>query len=169
MRCLTVRVALSAHDQDRLVRPVRHVAGDAAGHQAAESGMAMRSDDDEACAFFIGSVDDGLPGGSSLDCHGAGAESGCVGQLDSTRGCLLRGLPDVIGAGGIEVSVRFGDEPDTERTPDSEDNRVTSGRQLAASLGDRVVGQVRAVVGEQDGSLMIGVAVHCVVPRMASH
>ena len=76
MGCMTLPIGMRMDNQDRPLRPVDHVRGDAPGHQTAESGVAMGSDDDEACVVLIGGVNDGLPGGSSLDRQAVSPEAG---------------------------------------------------------------------------------------------
>jgi hypothetical protein len=72
-------------------------------------------------------------------------------------GGLLGGVPDVVSARGVELRARFWHEPDAERAPHREDDRIAPGRQLPAGLGDRLPGQVGAVVGEQHRTRAVGV------------
>jgi hypothetical protein len=67
----------------------------------------MGSDHNEACIVLISGVDDGLPGGGSLDRQRICAESGRISQLDAARSRLLGGFADIIGACRVEVRVRL--------------------------------------------------------------
>jgi hypothetical protein len=129
----------------------RDIVGDASGYQA-EPGPAAGTHHDEADVVLVGSFLDRLPGRRSLGGHGLRPESGGLGQRGSVHGGLLGGLADVVGACRVELRLGLRDKPDLERTPDGEDNRVAPGWQLMAGLGDRGLGQVRAVIGEQHRS-----------------
>ena len=91
-------------------------------HQVAQPGVAMGAEHDEARVVLAGSVDDGLPGRSSLDRQCVRSEPGRVGQRRTAAGSLLGGLPDVVPARGVELRVRLGTEPDVERSPDGKDS-----------------------------------------------
>jgi hypothetical protein len=108
----------------------------------------MGSDHNEACIVLVGGVNDGLPGWGCLDRAGICPESGRVSHPDSARSRLFGSFVDFIGARCVQLRVWLWDETDTERTPDSENKRVPPCRNLSASLGDRGVGQVGAIVGE---------------------
>jgi hypothetical protein len=113
--------------------------------------VAVGADDDHACLAVISGVHHRFPGGRALDRQGRGPEAGGLGQRRAVLGGLLGSVPDVVRAGGVEVCVGLGYEPDAERAPYREDNRVAPGRQLLAGFGDRVPGQVGTVVGDQHG------------------
>ena len=51
----------------------------------------------------------------------------------------------------MEVAAVDGHEPDVGGLPDADHERVPSGRELEARLLDRELGELRAVVGEEDG------------------
>lgn len=117
------------HNQHRPLRTGRDIPGDASGYQAEEPSTAVGADDDEARRAVLGGVDDSLPGGRSLNRDGVRPESGRLRQ----RGSL--------GGGWLGSKMPYGD-----------DKRFAPGGQLVASLGYGGPGQVRAVVGEQDGA-----------------
>jgi hypothetical protein len=116
----------------------------------AEQAMAVRADDDEACLVLVCCLNDCLPGGRALDRERRRTEAGRLRQLGAVLGCLLGGVPDVVGGGSVELRAWLGHEPDAERAPHREDDRVATGRQLPAGLGDRLPGEVGAVVGDEN-------------------
>jgi hypothetical protein len=113
--------------------------------------VAVGADDDEACLVLIRRVHDRLPGGRALDRQRHRAESGRIGERRAVLSGLLGCLPDVVGARRVELRTRFWHEPDGERAPHRENDRLAPASQLLAGLGDRLPGQVGAVVGEQHG------------------
>lgn len=115
------------HDQHRPPRVGGHLRGDAAGYPAAEPAPPVGAEDDEACLVIVGGMDDRLLGGRSLDRQGLGPESGRIGERGPVRGGLLGGLLDVAGAGRIELGTGLRHEPDAERPPDGQDERVAPG------------------------------------------
>jgi hypothetical protein len=143
------------------------ITGHAAGYQVAEPGPAMRAQHDEARVLVLRGVDDGLPGRSSLDRQPLCPEPGGVGQCCSTGGGLLGGLPHFVATRGVEVRIWLRTEPDAERSPDGEDNGITSARQLMAGLDDGGFGQVGAIVGKQHGSNLLGAVVDWAPARAA--
>jgi hypothetical protein len=98
---------------------------------------------------IFGGVDDRLAGGRSLDRQRLRPESSRLGQRRPVRRRLLGGLSDIARARRVKLGPRFGDEADAERPPDGEHERVATGGELAAGLGDRGHGQPGAVVTEQ--------------------
>ena len=83
--------------------------------------------------MLVGGVNNGLPDGGSLDRHGICPESSRVSELDSVRSGVFGGFVHIIGAGRVESRIGLRDEPDAERTPDSQDKRVAPGRKLPPS------------------------------------
>jgi hypothetical protein len=64
-------------------------------------------------------------------------------------GGLLGRVPDVVGAGGVELRAGLGHESHPERAPHREDDGVAPAGQLVPGLGDRGPGEVGSVVGDQ--------------------
>jgi hypothetical protein len=119
--------------------------------------VAVGADDDQACLLLVRRFDDRLPGGRALDRQRRRPESGRLGQRRALPCGLLGGVPDVVGARGIELGTGLWDETDGECAPHREDDRVAPRGQLLAGLGDGVRGEVRAVVGDQDRPGAVGV------------
>jgi hypothetical protein len=55
------------HDEDGTVRASGNISGDAAGNPAAETGVAVRAEDDEACLVLVRRVQDRFPCGRALN------------------------------------------------------------------------------------------------------
>jgi hypothetical protein len=159
-------MAVRVHDEHRPIRARRHVGGHAVDYAAAELAVAVRADDDQAGLVLIGRVHDCLPGWCSLDCHGRGPEPGRLGQGGTVLGGLLGGVPDIVGAGRVELCVGHWYESDPECSPYGEDDRVAPGGQLLAGLRDRVPGEVRAVISEEHRPPAVGVLADRAPPRM---
>jgi hypothetical protein len=112
--------------------------------------VAVRADDDQARLVLVRCLNDCLPGGRALDRERRRPEAGRLRQLGAVLGGLLGGVPDVVGGGGVELRAGLGHEPDVERAPHREHDRVATGRQLPAGFGDRLPGEVGAVVGDEN-------------------
>ncbi len=102
--------------------------------------------------MLVGDMDDALPGGGGLGLQTARFEARCLRQRGSGDGRPLGGVSDVGDLGGVESKRGGWHEPDVERLPDGEDERVASRRELPAGLVDRELGQLGAVVGKDDGA-----------------
>ena len=76
-------------------------------------------------------------------------ESRLLCQRCAVLGGLLGGLPHLVGRRGVEVLFAGRHEADVARLPDADDQRVATGRELAAGLLDRELRELGAVVGEQ--------------------
>ena len=92
------------HDHDRPLRAGGDLCGDASRDPAAEPGLAVGAEDDEAGVVIVGGVGDRLGGGRPLRRQRLRRESGLLGQRGSARGGLLGGLPDRAGARRVEDS-----------------------------------------------------------------
>src|SRR5262249_42877737 len=134
-----------AHDKHRPLRTGRD-GPDHASRYEAEPGTATGTEDDEACPVIVGRIYDHLPARCSLACGGVCRESCRLGQRGSVRGGLLSSLLHLGGACCVELCPGLREEPDAERSPDGEDQRVSLGWQLPAGLCYRGFGQVRTVV-----------------------
>jgi hypothetical protein len=165
---VTVGLVVGVHDQHRPIRTRGDVGDHAVGYPAAELAVTVRADDDQARLLLVGRVDDRLPGGRSLEGQWGRPEPGRLGQRGAVLGGLLGSLPDVVCAGGVELRAGLRYEPDAERAPHREDDRITPCGQLAAGLGDRVAGEVGAVIGDEHRPAAVGVPGHRTPERMGS-
>jgi hypothetical protein len=111
--------------------------------------VAVGTDDDQARLPLIRRLHNRLPGRRALDRQRHRAEASRLGQRCAVLSGQLGGVPDVVGARGVELHAGLWHESDAECAPDREHNRIAPGGQLLAGLGDRPSGQVGAVVREQ--------------------
>ena len=101
--------------------------------------------------MFDGGLDDALPGRRGFDGDAARQESGIACQRCPVGGGLFGGSAYLGGLIGVKVSAARRCEPDIDRLPYTDDQRVSLRRQLHPGLCDRVRGEFGSVIGEQHG------------------
>src|SRR6478672_9798215 len=95
-------------------------------------------------------MDNALPRGTELDLNAPRLEPCGLRERGAVLGCELCGASDVGDLGGVQPKRDGRLEPEVERLPDGEGERVTARAELPRSVVDRELGQIGTVVGEED-------------------
>jgi hypothetical protein len=111
----------------------------------------VRAEHDQARVVLVGELAIALPGRGLLDLGALGAEPAASASAAPARGLRGRG-PDVGDLAPRRTGARGGQEADVEGLPHGHAPALRRRRPAGGRLGDRLLGQLAAVVGEDDGA-----------------